>query len=164
MLPLFFSGLLLYLVGTKSRTSKCFPCKRGNSHFLHYLKPINNAFRRFSLFTEKNLFMEGANSFLEELLPFGKRLKTREAKSCFQQNSLDHRLSNRCWVYTSMIPNGYALIAVVLISTLHYWTFSLSLIDLGLIMGSQLIIQATIITPSCENIHVHVLGKQIYAS
>ena len=41
-------------------------------------------------FTEKNLFTEGANSFLEELLPFGKRLKTREAKSCFQQNSLDH--------------------------------------------------------------------------
>ena len=91
----------------------------------------------FFFFTEKNLFMEGTNSFLEELLPFGKRLKTREATSCFQQNSLDHRLSNRCWVYTSMIPYGYALIAVVSISTLHYWTFSLSLIDLGHIMGSQ---------------------------
>ena len=41
-------------------------------------------------FTEKKLFTERANSFLEELLPFRKRLKTREAKSCFQQNSLDH--------------------------------------------------------------------------
>ena len=88
MLPLFFSGLLSYLVGMKKRTSRCFPCKRGNSHFLHYLKKIHNAFRRF--FTEKKLFTERANSFLEELLPFRKRLKTREAKSCFQQDSLDH--------------------------------------------------------------------------
>ena len=38
MLPLFFSGLPLYLVGMKKRTSRCFPCKRDNSHFLHYLK------------------------------------------------------------------------------------------------------------------------------
>ena len=44
----------------------------------------------FSCFTEKNLFTEGANSFLEELLSFGKGLKTREAKSFFKQNSLDH--------------------------------------------------------------------------
>ena len=53
-------------------------------------KTIHNAFRRFSCFTEKNLFTEGDNSILEELLPFGKGPKTREAKSCFQQNSLDH--------------------------------------------------------------------------
>ena len=58
-----------------------------------FKKPVHNAFMRFSCFTEKN-FMEGANSFLEELLPFGKRLKTREAKSCFQQNSLDHKQVN----------------------------------------------------------------------
>ena len=38
MLPLFFSGLLSYLVGMKRRTSGCFLCKRDNSHFLHYLK------------------------------------------------------------------------------------------------------------------------------
>ena len=38
ILPLFFSGLLSYLVGMKRRTSRCFPCKRDNSHFLHYLK------------------------------------------------------------------------------------------------------------------------------
>ena len=48
-----------------------------------FKKPVHNAFRRFSFFTEKNLFMEGANSFLGELLPFGKGLKTREAKSLF---------------------------------------------------------------------------------
>ena len=50
------------------------------------------------------------------------------------------------------------------INPLRYWTLSLSLIDLGLIMGLRLIIQATTITPSCENLHVHVLGKQIYVS
>ena len=50
------------------------------------------------------------------------------------------------------------------INPLRYWTLSLSLTDLGLIMGLRLIIQATIITPSCENFHVHVLGKQIYVS
>ena len=38
MLPLFFSGLLSYLVGMKKRTSRCFRCKRDNSHFLGYLK------------------------------------------------------------------------------------------------------------------------------
>ena len=37
MLPLFFSGLLPYLVGMKRRTSRCFQCKRDNSHF-HYFK------------------------------------------------------------------------------------------------------------------------------
>ena len=44
MLPLFFSGLLSYLVGMKRRTSRCFPCKRDNSHFLHYLKKKKNPF------------------------------------------------------------------------------------------------------------------------
>ena len=44
----------------------------------------------FHFLQKKKMFTEGANSFLEELLPFRKRLKTREAKSCFQQNSLDH--------------------------------------------------------------------------
>ena len=44
----------------------------------------------FLFLQKKKLFTEGANFFLEELLPFRKRLKTREAKSCFQQNSLDH--------------------------------------------------------------------------
>ena len=38
MLPLFFSGLLSYLVGMKRRTSRCSTCKRENSHFLCYLK------------------------------------------------------------------------------------------------------------------------------
>ena len=64
--------------------------ERQLSLFSLFKKPIHNALRRFSFFTEKKLFTEGANSFLEELLPFRKRLKTREAKSCFQQNSLDH--------------------------------------------------------------------------
>ena len=36
MLPLFFSGLLSYLVGMKRRTSRGVECKRDNSHFLHY--------------------------------------------------------------------------------------------------------------------------------
>ena len=38
MLPLFFNGLLSYLVGMKRRTSRCFACKRDNSYFLRYLK------------------------------------------------------------------------------------------------------------------------------
>ena len=38
MLPLFFSGMLSYLVGMQRRTSRCIPCKRDNSRFLHYLK------------------------------------------------------------------------------------------------------------------------------
>ena len=32
MLPLFFNGLLSYLVGMKRRTSRCFTCKRDNSY------------------------------------------------------------------------------------------------------------------------------------
>ena len=49
MLPLFFNGLLSYLVGMKRRTSRCFTCKRDNSYSLHYLKKqIHNAVRRFS--------------------------------------------------------------------------------------------------------------------
>ena len=36
MLPLFFSGLLSYLVGMK-RTSRRVMFKRDNSHFLHYV-------------------------------------------------------------------------------------------------------------------------------
>ena len=38
MLPLFFNGLLSYLVGMKRRTSRCFTCKRDNSYSLRYLK------------------------------------------------------------------------------------------------------------------------------
>ena len=38
MLPLWFSGFLSYLVGTERRTSRCFMCKRDNSHFLCYFK------------------------------------------------------------------------------------------------------------------------------
>ena len=41
MLPLFFNGLLSYLVGMKRRTSKWFTCKRDNSYFLHYLKNLS---------------------------------------------------------------------------------------------------------------------------
>ena len=37
MLPVFFSGLLSYLVGMKRRISRCLACKRDNSHFLHYV-------------------------------------------------------------------------------------------------------------------------------
>ena len=37
MLPLFFSGLLSYLVGIKRRTSRCVTCKREHSHFVHYV-------------------------------------------------------------------------------------------------------------------------------
>ena len=33
MLPLFFSGLLSYLVGMKRKTSRRVTCKRDNSHF-----------------------------------------------------------------------------------------------------------------------------------
>ena len=41
MLPLFFNGLLSYLVGIKRRTSRCVACKRDNSHFLcYYLSPL----------------------------------------------------------------------------------------------------------------------------
>ena len=39
MLPLFFSGLLSYLVGMKRRTSRCVMCKRDNSHFVRYVLP-----------------------------------------------------------------------------------------------------------------------------
>ena len=37
MVPLFFSGLLSYLIGVKRRTSKHLACKRDNSHFLCYV-------------------------------------------------------------------------------------------------------------------------------
>ena len=37
MLPLFFSGLLSYLVGMKTKTSRCVTCKRNNSHFVRYV-------------------------------------------------------------------------------------------------------------------------------
>ena len=37
MLPLFFSGLLSYLVGMKRSTSRHVICMRDNSHFLHYV-------------------------------------------------------------------------------------------------------------------------------
>ena len=36
-LPLFFSGLLSYVVGMKRRTSRCVICKRDNSHFVRYI-------------------------------------------------------------------------------------------------------------------------------
>ena len=38
MLPLFFNGLLSYLVGMKRRTSRCFTCIRDNSYFRRFLK------------------------------------------------------------------------------------------------------------------------------
>ena len=37
MLPLFFSGLLSYLVGMKRWTSRCVTCKRDNYHFVCYV-------------------------------------------------------------------------------------------------------------------------------
>ena len=37
MLPLFFSGLLSYLVGMKRRISRCVTCNRDNSHFVCYV-------------------------------------------------------------------------------------------------------------------------------
>ena len=37
MLPLFFSGLLSYLVGMKRRISRHVTCKRDNSHFPRYV-------------------------------------------------------------------------------------------------------------------------------
>ena len=50
--PLFFSGLLLYLVGMKRRTSRHVMCKRNISHFLHlYLSPLT-----FVVYLLVNLF------------------------------------------------------------------------------------------------------------
>ena len=37
MLPLFFSGLLSFLVGMKRRTSRRVACNRDKSHCLHYI-------------------------------------------------------------------------------------------------------------------------------
>ena len=37
MLPLFFSGLLLYLIEMKKRTRRHVACKRDNIHFLRYV-------------------------------------------------------------------------------------------------------------------------------
>ena len=37
MLPLFFSGLLSYLVGMNRMTSRRVACKKDNSHFLCYV-------------------------------------------------------------------------------------------------------------------------------
>ena len=37
MLPLFFSGLISYLVGMKRTTNRCVTCKRDNSHFVRYV-------------------------------------------------------------------------------------------------------------------------------
>ena len=42
VLPLFFSGLLSYLVGMNRRTSRCVTCKRDNSHFVMYLSPLTS--------------------------------------------------------------------------------------------------------------------------
>ena len=50
MLPLFFSGLLSYLVGMQRRTSRCIPCKRDNSHSSLFKKPVHNFFGHFSCF------------------------------------------------------------------------------------------------------------------
>ena len=37
MLPLFFSGLLSYMVGMKRTTSRCVTCKRDNFHLVRYV-------------------------------------------------------------------------------------------------------------------------------
>ena len=89
--------------------------------------------------------MEGTNSFLEELLPFGKGLKNREAKSYFQQNSLDHGQVNSNFLVWAIDAGLYLYDTLWLcidscgisINPLRNWTFSLSLIDFRLIMGSQ---------------------------
>ena len=83
MLPLFFIGLLSYLVGMKRRTSRCVICKRNNSHFLRYVlispcvrslplfvnlfeKPVHNAFRHFSCY----LFLHFDPKYLKQVIFF----------------------------------------------------------------------------------------------
>ena len=77
--------------------------------------------------------MEGADSFLEELLLFGKEPKAREVESCFQQNALDHGQVNSdllIWATDA----GFILYDTlwlcidsigISISPLCYWTFNL---------------------------------------
>ena len=54
ILPLFFSGLLSYLVGMKRRTSRSVTCKRDNSFFLHYvlISPTSKVYLLVNLFSK----------------------------------------------------------------------------------------------------------------
>ena len=50
MLPLFFSGLLSYLIGMKRRTSRCVT---DNSHYVMYLAPLTSeVYLLVNLFTK----------------------------------------------------------------------------------------------------------------
>ena len=72
MLPLFFSGLLSYLVGMKRRTgrhvgckSRCVTCKRDNSHFVMYLPPLMS-----EVYLLVNLFTKLCVTFLYNWITF----------------------------------------------------------------------------------------------
>ena len=69
MLPLFFSGLLLYLVGLKRRTSRCVTCNRDNSHFVCYVL-ISPDVRTHQVYLLVNLFSKLYVTFILQQIAF----------------------------------------------------------------------------------------------
>ena len=89
MVPLFFSGLLSYLVGMKRRTSRCVTCKRDNSHFVRYVL-ISPDIRMPKVYLLANLFSKlYLPLFFSGLLSYLVRMKRRTSRcvKCKRDNS-----------------------------------------------------------------------------
>ena len=69
MLPLFFRGLLSYLVGIKRRTSRCVTYKRDNSHFVRYVF-ISPDVRIPQIYLLVNLFSKLYVTFILQRIAF----------------------------------------------------------------------------------------------
>ena len=63
MLPLFFNGLLSYLVGIKRRTSRCVTCNRDNSYCVRYVF-ISPDVRMPQVYLLVNLFSKLYTTFI----------------------------------------------------------------------------------------------------
>ena len=65
MLPLFYSGLLSYLVGMKRGTNRHVECMRDNSHFVMYLFPFKpkSCAGHSSYTVSDNLMIFGRNMY-----------------------------------------------------------------------------------------------------
>ena len=104
MLPLFFGGLLLYLVRMKRRTSRRVPCKKVNSHFFfRYLSPLmSEVYLLVTLFQSCMLPL-----FFSGFLPYLAGIKRRTSMqfACKRDNSLFLR---------------YVLISLD-VQCLHFW-------------------------------------------
>ena len=105
MLPLFFSGLLSYLVGMMRRTSGRDTCKKVNSHFLRYVFISPEVWRRpkftfwltFFLKVMLPLFFCGLLSYL-----VGMKRRIRRHVACQKYNS-------HCLLYLFISPEAEIL-------------------------------------------------------